>query len=152
MAGIGWSGRSACGTALYSMIALKCRGRRKSFDAPEQAPHDRRPTHWDGQIHHSDRGRYTSLSVTLSASPKRGSSARSAASATAMTMLCPKRSKVFTKPWGSTGQPWRSVEAVKFATLGWVDWLNHRRLPEPTRQPLACGSRRSIFCCRRQRR
>jgi putative transposase len=27
--------------------------------------------------------------------------------------------------------PWRSVEAVEFATLAWVDWFNHRRLLEP---------------------
>jgi hypothetical protein len=24
--------------------------------------------------------------------------------------------------------PWRSFEAVDFATLEWVDWFNHRRL------------------------
>ena len=27
--------------------------------------------------------------------------------------------------------PWRSVEAVEFVTLEWVDWFNHRRLLEP---------------------
>jgi putative transposase len=27
--------------------------------------------------------------------------------------------------------PWRSFEAVKYATLEWVDWFNHRRLLEP---------------------
>jgi putative transposase len=27
--------------------------------------------------------------------------------------------------------PWRSLEAVEFATLDWVDWFNHRRLLEP---------------------
>jgi transposase InsO family protein len=27
--------------------------------------------------------------------------------------------------------PWRSLEAVEFATLEWVDWLNTRRLLEP---------------------
>ena len=27
--------------------------------------------------------------------------------------------------------PWRSLEAVAFATLEWVDWVNHRRLLEP---------------------
>ena len=27
--------------------------------------------------------------------------------------------------------PWRSFEAVKFATLNWVDWFNNRRLLEP---------------------
>jgi putative transposase len=28
-------------------------------------------------------------------------------------------------------RPWRSFEAVEFATLEWVDWFNHRRLLEP---------------------
>jgi hypothetical protein len=28
-------------------------------------------------------------------------------------------------------RPWRSLEAVEFATLEWVDWFNHRRLLEP---------------------
>jgi putative transposase len=27
--------------------------------------------------------------------------------------------------------PWRSFEAVEFATLGWVDWFNNRRLLDP---------------------
>ena len=27
--------------------------------------------------------------------------------------------------------PWRSCEAVEFATLEWVDWFNNRRLMEP---------------------
>jgi len=27
--------------------------------------------------------------------------------------------------------PWRSFEAVEFATLEWVDWCNNRRLLEP---------------------
>jgi transposase InsO family protein len=27
--------------------------------------------------------------------------------------------------------PWRSMEAVEFATLEWVDWFNNRRLLEP---------------------
>ena len=27
--------------------------------------------------------------------------------------------------------PWRSLEAVEFATLEWVDWFNHTRLLEP---------------------
>jgi putative transposase len=27
--------------------------------------------------------------------------------------------------------PWRSLEAVEFATVEWVDWFNHRRLLEP---------------------
>jgi putative transposase len=27
--------------------------------------------------------------------------------------------------------PWRSLQAVEFATLEWVDWFNTRRLLEP---------------------
>jgi putative transposase len=27
--------------------------------------------------------------------------------------------------------PWRSLDAVEFATLEWVDWFNNRRLLEP---------------------
>ena len=27
--------------------------------------------------------------------------------------------------------PWRSIEAVEFATLEWVHWFNHRRLLGP---------------------
>ena len=27
--------------------------------------------------------------------------------------------------------PWRTIEDVEFATLKWVDWVNHRRLLEP---------------------
>ena len=28
-------------------------------------------------------------------------------------------------------EPWRSLEAIEFATLEWVDWFNTRRLLEP---------------------
>ena len=28
-------------------------------------------------------------------------------------------------------RPWRDLEAVEFATLGWVAWFNNHRLPEP---------------------
>jgi len=27
--------------------------------------------------------------------------------------------------------PWRSFEAVEYATLEWADWFNHRRLLAP---------------------
>jgi putative transposase len=27
--------------------------------------------------------------------------------------------------------PWRSLEAIEWATLEWVHWFNHRRLLEP---------------------
>jgi transposase InsO family protein len=34
------------------------------------------------------------------------------------------------EPDPSLRWPWRSLEAVKFATLEWVDWFNNRRLLE----------------------
>jgi transposase InsO family protein len=27
--------------------------------------------------------------------------------------------------------PWRNLRAVEMDKLDWVDWFNHRRLPEP---------------------
>ncbi|BFL66243.1 hypothetical protein SKB0092_43220 (plasmid) [Roseomonas mucosa] len=27
--------------------------------------------------------------------------------------------------------PWWPLEAAEYATLEWVDWFNHRRVPEP---------------------
>ena len=27
--------------------------------------------------------------------------------------------------------PWRGLDEVEYATLEWVDWVNHRRLLEP---------------------
>jgi putative transposase len=29
--------------------------------------------------------------------------------------------------------PWKGIDDVEYATLEWVDWLNHRRLLEPIR-------------------
>ena len=37
--------------------------------------------------------------------------------------------------------PWRSLEAVEFATLEWVDWFNNRRLLEPIGNPFWLGTR-----------
>ncbi len=31
--------------------------------------------------------------------------------------------------------PWRGLDDVEFATLGYVDWFNHRRLHEITDRP-----------------
>ena len=38
--------------------------------------------------------------------------------------------------YGDTGGihargPWRSLDALEYATLEWVDWFNNRRLLEP---------------------
>jgi hypothetical protein len=46
---------------------------------------------------------------------------------------------------------WRSLEAVEFATLEWIDWFNTRRLLEPIEH----ASRRSgtaLSCLEKERR
>lgn len=72
------------------------------LDALEQALHDRRPAHRGGLVHHSDRGSNMSRSNIPSASPKPGSSPRSAASATAMTTPTPAP-----KRWAARPMPYR---------------------------------------------
>jgi putative transposase len=47
------------------------------------------------------------------------------------TMLSPKRSTAFKAEVIHRHGPWRSFEAVEFATREWVDWFNSRRLLEP---------------------
>ncbi len=43
-----------------------------------------------------------------------------------------KRSTACSRRRSSTDAgPWRSFEAVEYATLEWVDWYNHRRLLAP---------------------
>ena len=77
-------------------------------------------------------GRNTCRSDTPSAWPRPASSPRSAASATATTMLWPRRSTVSYKAEVIHRRgPWRSFDAVEYATLEWVDWFNNRRLLEP---------------------
>ena len=47
--------------------------------------------------------------------------------------------------------PWRSFEAVEYATLEWVDWFNHRRLLEPSAMS-HLPKPKIILCCRGQHR
>jgi putative transposase len=100
------------------------------LDALEQALHERRSVRGGGLVHHSDRGvQYVSIKYTERL-PRRASSPRSAASATATTM--PRRDhQVYKAEVIHRRGPWRSFEAVEFATLEWVDWFNNRRLLEP---------------------
>jgi transposase InsO family protein len=41
--------------------------------------------------------------------------------------------------------PWRSLDAVEYATLEWADWFNNRRLPEPSVTSHQRSSKRSII-------
>lgn len=107
---------------------------RASFvlDALEQALHERRPAQGDGLVHHSDRGsqylalRYTERLAEAGIAPSVGSVGDSYDNALAKTINGLFKAEVIHRRG-----PWRSLEAVEFATLEWVDWFNNRRLLEP---------------------
>ena len=41
--------------------------------------------------------------------------------------------------------PWRSFDALEYATLEWVDWFNNRRLLEPIGQHPASRGRSDYY-------
>jgi putative transposase len=102
------------------------------LDALEQALHDRRPAHRGGLVHHSDRGsqyvsiKYTERLADAGIEPSVGSVGDSYDNALAETINGLYKAEVIHRRG-----PWRSFEAVEFATLEWVDWFNHRRILEP---------------------
>jgi putative transposase len=102
------------------------------LDALEQALHERRPVQGGGLVHHSDRGaqyvsiRYTERLAAAGIEPSVGSVGDSYDNALAETINGLYKAEVIHRRG-----PWRSFEAVEFATLEWVDWFNHRRLLEP---------------------
>jgi putative transposase len=102
------------------------------LDALEQALHTRRPARSGGLIHHSDRGsqylsiRYTERLAQAGIEPSAGSVGDSYDNALAETINGLYKAEVIHRRG-----PWRSFEAVEYATLEWVDWFNHRRLLEP---------------------
>lgn len=101
------------------------------LDALEQALHDRRPV-GGSLVHHSDRGvqyvsiKYTERLAEAGLVPSVGSIGDSYDNALAETINGLYKAEVI---WRK--RPWRSFEAVEFATLEWVDWFNNRRLLEP---------------------
>ncbi len=101
------------------------------LDALEQALHERRPV--GGRlIHHSDRGaqyvsiKYSERLAEAGIEPSVGSVGDSYDNALAETINGLYKAEVIHRRG-----PWRSLEAVEFATLEWVDWFNNRRLLEP---------------------
>ena len=102
------------------------------LDALEQALHERRPLHRGGLVHHSDRGsqyvsiRYTERLAEAGIEPSVGSVGDSYDNALAETINGLYKAEVIHRR-----APWKSFDAVEFATLEWVDWFNHRRLMEP---------------------
>ena len=102
------------------------------LDALEQAIHDRRPVHRGGLVHHSDRGsqylsiKYTERLAEAGIEPSVGSVGDSYDNALAETINGLYKAEVIHRRG-----PWRSFEAVEYATLEWVDWFNNRRLLGP---------------------
>jgi putative transposase len=102
------------------------------LDALEQALHERRPVRGSGLVHHSDRGvqyvsiKYTERLAAAGIEPSVGSVGDSYDNALAETINGLYKAEVIHRCG-----PWRSFEAVEFATLEWVDWFNNRRLLEP---------------------
>ena len=102
------------------------------LDALEQALHDRKPVQRGGLVHHSDRGvqyvsiKYTERLAEAGIEPSVGSIGDSYDNALAETINSLYKAEVIHRRG-----PWRSFEAVEFATLEWVDWFNNRRLLEP---------------------
>ena len=101
------------------------------LDALQQAIHQRRPAQ-DQLVHHSDRGsqylsiKYTERLAEAKITPSAGSVGDSYDNALAETINGVFKAEVIHRRG-----PWRSFEAVEYATLEWVDWFNNRRLLEP---------------------
>ncbi len=102
------------------------------LDALEQALYERRPVRGGGLVHHSDRGvqyvsiKYTERLAKAGVEPSLGSVGDSYDNALAETINGLYKAEVIHRRG-----PWRSFEAVEFATLEWVDWFNNRRRLEP---------------------
>jgi transposase InsO family protein/transposase-like protein len=101
------------------------------LDALDQAIHQRRPAQ-DQLVHHSDRGsqylsiKYTERLAEARVAPSVGSVGDSYDNALAETINGLFKAEVIHRRG-----PWRSFDAVEYATLEWGDWFNNRRLLEP---------------------
>jgi putative transposase len=102
------------------------------LDALEQAIFARSRDALTGLVHHSDRGtqylsmRYTDRLADAAIAPSVGSRGDAFDNALAESVIGLFKTEVIRRLG-----PWKSLEAVEFATLRWVDWFNMRRLLEP---------------------
>jgi transposase InsO family protein len=102
------------------------------LDALEQAIYARRGDALTGLVHHSDRGtqypsmRYTDRLADAGIALSVGSQGDAYDNALAEWVIGLFKTEVIRRKG-----PWRSPEAVEFATLAWVDWFNTRRLLGP---------------------
>lgn len=85
-----------------------------------------------GVIHHSDRGsqylsiRYTERLAEAGVEPSVGSVGDSYDNAMAESIIGLYKTELI-----ELRGPWRSLDAVEYATLAYVHWFNHQRLLEP---------------------
>jgi putative transposase len=102
------------------------------LDALEQALYERQPAEQGSLVHHSDRGsqyvsiRYTERLAEAGIEPSVGSVGDAYDNALAETVNGLYKAEVIHRR-----SPWKTLEAVELATLGWVAWFNHHRLLEP---------------------
>ena len=102
------------------------------LDALKQALQDRRPTHRGGPVHHGGRvSQYVSIKYTerlteAGVEPSVGNIGDSYDKAPAETINGLYKAEVLHRRG-----PWRSFEAVAFATLEWVNCFNNRMLLQP---------------------
>jgi putative transposase len=102
------------------------------LDAVERALYDRRPFPQGGVVHQGDRGsqylaiRSTERLADAGIEPPVRSIADSYHKSLAETLIGLFKTQAIRRRG-----PWRSIEAVAFATLEWLDWFTHRRRLEP---------------------
>ena len=117
---IGWR----CGSSMSTQLVL---------DALEQAlwTRERESRSLDSVVAHTDRGsqytaiRYTERLAEANIAASVGSVGSSYDNALAESINGLYKTELI-KPRG----PWRTLDAVEYATAEWVDWFNHRRLYE----------------------
>ncbi|WP_374409539.1 IS3 family transposase [Hydrogenophaga sp.] len=99
------------------------------LDALEQALYARQPERDGSLVCHSDRGsqyvsiRYTERLAEAGIEPSVGSKGDSYDNALAETINGLYKAELIHRR-----APWKTKEAVEFATLEWVSWFNHHRL------------------------
>ncbi|MDP4079018.1 IS3 family transposase [Acidovorax sp. A1169] len=102
------------------------------LDALEQALYARQPERNGSLVCHSDRGsqyvsiRYTERLAEAGIEPSVGRKGDSYDNALAETINGLYKAELIHRR-----APWKTKEAVEFATLEWVSWFNHHRLLEP---------------------
>ena len=102
------------------------------LDALEQALYARQPDQGSSLVHHSDRGsqyvsiRYSERLAEAGIESSVGSKGDSYDNALAETINGLYKAELIHRR-----APWKTKEAVEFATLEWVSWFNQHRLLEP---------------------